>query len=191
MLSLMRSNSSKAIVKVEATRAPVPATASKLLRELHPLLPEEISKKTLSLLNIVVIGIQDAGKSSTINNIMGVAKLMPTAHGNRSTKITTRISVVPGAEGIEIRAPRPGGQKNSELTSYPLTQDFTGIVQKIQDETIEAFMKANYTPEQISKKVELNIRSVSTKLFATRDALVPCARCLVQSITVLCYAFYP
>jgi hypothetical protein len=153
-----RSGSSKALVKAEPTqRAPVPATASKLLKQLQPLLPAEIKDKMLNLLNIVVIGIQDAGKSSSLNSIVGVPKLMPTAHGNRSTKLTTRIHVVPGQTTIEIKAPRPGGA-SPLIVNHPVDHDFAGIVQQMQEETIEAYVEAGTSPEQIGKEVELNIR---------------------------------
>jgi hypothetical protein len=158
MFNYLRSGSSKALVKPEPRQpAPVPATASKLLKQLQPLLPAEMKDKLLNLLNIVVIGIQDAGKSSSLNSIVGIPKLMPTAHGNRSTKLTTRIHVVPGQTTIEIGAPRPRGA-SVLIVNHPVDHDFTGIVQQLQEETIEAFVQAGMSRAQIGKEVELNIR---------------------------------
>jgi septin family protein len=125
-------------------------------------LPQEVlSTMAPPQLTVNIVGQQDAGKSSVLNNMVG-RKVCPEAHGVVTTKLPTLVTIDAsnqhGDMGI-IKGRTSGGEEVSRALNLNTEAELglSRIVDAMQSEIIKNHETAHWTAERIMKEVELNI----------------------------------
>jgi Dynamin family len=123
-------------------------------------LPQNVASALLvpRQLTVNIVGQQDAGKSSTLNNMVDL-KVCPEAHGVVTTKLPTLVVIEPNSESnaVIIEGRTSAGQQLSRSVDNSIVSI---EVDRMQHELIDDHVQAGRSAERIMQEVELIIRLV-------------------------------